>query len=104
MIIAVRIAGTLSTKKVRRKFCMWLTGKLIRSGVAAAFVFAGGVFVFCATPAQTLNLASNAVVITDDEEESAVTARVARISFIRGEARVKRAGSDEWEKATLNLP
>ncbi|HLM00929.1 MAG TPA: DUF6600 domain-containing protein, partial [Pyrinomonadaceae bacterium] len=34
-----------------------------------------------------------------------VTARVARISFLRGEVQIKRAGgNDYWERATLNLP
>jgi len=40
----------------------------------------------------------------DDEEDPEVKDRVARISFIRGEGRVKRLGEDDWEKATLNLP
>ncbi|MEO7673055.1 MAG: DUF6600 domain-containing protein [Pyrinomonadaceae bacterium] len=33
-----------------------------------------------------------------------VTARVARISFIRGDVQVRRDGSQDWEKAVLNLP
>ncbi|HEX8737038.1 MAG TPA: DUF6600 domain-containing protein [Pyrinomonadaceae bacterium] len=33
-----------------------------------------------------------------------VTARVARISFLRGDAQIRRAGSDDWERASLNLP
>ena len=33
-----------------------------------------------------------------------VTARVARISFIRGDVQVRREGSQDWEKAVLNLP
>jgi hypothetical protein len=39
-----------------------------------------------------------------DDETPELTARVARISFLRGEAQIKRAGSDDWERATLNLP
>ena len=39
-----------------------------------------------------------------DSDEPEVTDRVARISEIRGEARVKRADTDEWEVAVLNLP
>src|SRR5437588_6770764 len=57
------------------------------------------------TPAQTLNLpepsTDNAVI---DDEIPDVTARVARISFIRGNVQIRRDGSQDWEKATLNLP
>ncbi len=41
----------------------------------------------------------------DDEDETPdVTARVARISFLRGDAKVKHAGNQDWERATQNLP
>src|SRR5687768_7361943 len=33
-----------------------------------------------------------------------VTDRVARISFIRGDVQIRRSGSQEWERAVLNLP
>ena len=33
-----------------------------------------------------------------------VTDRVARISFIRGEVQIRRADSQDWERAVLNLP
>ncbi len=33
-----------------------------------------------------------------------VTARVARISVIRGDVQIRREGSQDWEKAVLNLP
>ncbi|CAN5458345.1 hypothetical protein BH18ACI1_BH18ACI1_03170 [soil metagenome] len=33
-----------------------------------------------------------------------VTARVARISFLRGEAQIRHADSQNWERATQNLP
>jgi hypothetical protein len=66
-----------------------------------AVVLAGG-----RTPAQRLNLPESFVQATDGDEEEKpdVTARVARISFIRGEVKIKRVGNDEWEKAVLNLP
>lgn len=84
---------------------MWFTDKLVRSGLAAALFLSCGVFTFAATPAQMLNLPAEAVVTGDDDEDaSEVRARVARISFIHGEAQVRRAGAEEWEKATLNLP
>jgi len=42
----------------------------------------------------------------DDVEDDMpdVTARVSRISFIRGDVKIKREGSQDWEKAVLNLP
>ena len=42
----------------------------------------------------------------DDDyyDEYDVTARVARISLLRGDASLRRAGSNKWERATLNLP
>lgn len=39
-----------------------------------------------------------------DDYVPEVTARVARISFLRGEVQIKRADSDDWERASLNLP
>lgn len=67
-------------------------------------IFSGGVFTFGASPAQTLNLpASGDVVLTDDEQPE-VTDRVARVSFLRGNAKIRRSGSTDWENVTLNLP
>jgi hypothetical protein len=40
----------------------------------------------------------------EDDEIPEVTAKVARISFIRGEAQIKRVDSKDWEKAVQNLP
>ncbi|HEY6190458.1 MAG TPA: DUF6600 domain-containing protein [Pyrinomonadaceae bacterium] len=43
----------------------------------------------------------------EDEEEADeydVTARVVRMSLLTGEVTLRRAGSNEWERATLNLP
>ena len=39
-----------------------------------------------------------------DEDGYEETARVARVSLIRGDVSVRRLGSDKWERATLNLP
>ncbi len=41
---------------------------------------------------------------TIDDGQPDVTARVARISFIEGSVQLRRADSDVWEQATLNLP
>ena len=74
----------------------------------SVMLFAGSsYFIFGAgTAGQTLNLPDDAHrnVVIDDTEVPEVTARVARISFISGEAQVKRLETDEWEQATLNLP
>ena len=42
--------------------------------------------------------------IDDEEETPEITARVARISFLRGDAKIKRNGEPDWERATQNLP
>ncbi|MGE3468514.1 MAG: FecR domain-containing protein, partial [Pyrinomonadaceae bacterium] len=58
-----------------------------------------------ASPAQTVNLPPiSAGYAIDDEDQPEVTARVARISYLGGEAKIRRAGLDDWEVATLNLP
>lgn len=48
------------------------------------------------------NALAGAVMVDDYTPE--VTARVARISFIRGDVQIKRADSDDWERADINLP
>jgi hypothetical protein len=40
----------------------------------------------------------------EDDETPDVTARVARISFLRGDAKIKHAGEQDWERVTQNLP
>ena len=58
--------------------------------------------IFAASP-----LALAATNATFDEEDDAgyeETARVVRVSLIRGDVSLRRAGSKNWEKATLNLP
>lgn len=42
--------------------------------------------------------------IDDGDETPDVTARVARISFLRGKAQIRHAGSGDWERAAQNLP
>lgn len=72
---------------------------------AVLTVLAGIPALAAGSPAQTLNLPANAANYTlDDDEEPEVKARVARISFLSGEAKIRRSGVEEWEKATLNLP
>ncbi len=48
----------------------------------------------------------NAFGVVVDDSIPEVTARVARISFVRGDVQIKRGGDDkqDWERATLNLP
>ena len=77
-------------------------------GLATALLMLfAGLSAFSLTPAQTVNLPADprAYSLDDDgEDEPEVTARVGRVSFLTGEARIKRVGSDDWEKVTLNLP
>ena len=40
----------------------------------------------------------------DDSEPDDVTARVARISLLQGEAKIKHAGFDDWELVVQNMP
>ncbi len=52
--------------------------------------------------------AGNAFGVVVDDYTPEVTARVVRISFIRGDVQIRRVGDDgekqEWERAALNLP
>ena len=43
-------------------------------------------------------------VIDDEDETPEVTDRVARISSVAGDAKIRRGGAEEWETVTLNLP
>jgi hypothetical protein len=79
--------------------------KILWIGVLAV-LFGASVTIFGATGAQTINLpaAGASAVVDDDDEEPDVKARVARISLIRGDVKIKRIDNDQWEKAGLNLP
>lgn len=75
--------------------------------LAMAFVMLcafAGVQAFATTPAQTINLPEGGQVVVDDEQTPDVTARVGRISLLSGTAKVRHAGSEEWEVVVLNLP
>ena len=75
---------------------MRVTGKLIWPFVfALAFLTLSRIFILGATPAQTLNLpesASDYTIVNDNDNDDVpdVTARVARISFIKGDAQIRR--------------
>lgn len=56
------------------------------------------------TMASVVNRPLNHSYVFDDEETPEVTARVARISSLAGDAKIRRNGAEEWETATLNLP
>lgn len=72
--------------------------------LSTLLVLGGSIFTFGASAAQTLNLpASGDVVLTDDEQPE-VTDRVARVSYLKGNAKIRRSGSTTWENVTLNLP
>jgi hypothetical protein len=75
--------------------------------IVIALASGGAIFSFGAgSPAQSINLPDPSAgnVMLEDPDVPDVIARVARISFIRGYAQVKRADGDDWETATLNLP
>ncbi len=69
----------------------------MRSTKKAVTLFCGLALLLCAA----------AVYADDDVQDDVdpgVDARVSRISFIRGNAQIRREGSQDWEKAVLNLP
>lgn len=81
------------------------TGRVFRLLICASLLFAvSSIYVFGGAPAKLLNLPAETGSAIDDDETPDVTARVARISFIRGEAKVRHADGGEWETAALNLP
>lgn len=68
-------------------------------------VFSFSAFLYGLPPSQVnVPLNQNVVFVDDDDEDEEVRARVARISALDGEAKIRRNGSDEWEKVSLNLP
>ena len=55
--------------------------------------------------ATTLTFTARASAADDvDESEYEEHARVMRVSLMRGEVSLRRAGNVEWERAKLNLP
>lgn len=80
--------------------------------IKRGIVFAAGLFVVlagsvaaAAKPLEYLGRSvSDAGSYAGDDEVPDVTDRVGRMSFLRGEVKIKRADSDDWEQATLNLP
>ncbi len=72
--------------------------------LAALLALFGSTSMFAVSSPQTVNLPGAANYSFDDDDEPEVKARVARISFLSGEAKIKRNGLEEWEKAVLNLP
>ena len=77
--------------------------RLLPTAFLAVLTAVPGVF---ATPAQTLNLpdAQNYTLPDGEEDTPDITARVARVSYIDGDAQIRRLDSQDWEKLTLNLP
>ena len=73
---------------------MRVAGKLMWPFIfALAFITLSRVFIIGATPAQTINLPDEAGSFTTvDENAPDVTARVARISFLRGDAADSASG------------
>lgn len=63
-----------------------------------AFFFVLPVLIF-----NTANVFANMDENYDDSVPD-VTAKVARISYLRGDVQIRRTGSEDWERATQNLP
>src|SRR5215218_5171673 len=83
---------------------MHTAAKLLWTAFGAAALFiGGGIYALVGTP-QTVNLPAAESGYIQDDNVPDVTSRVARISFIRNEAQIRRGGADEWERVTLNLP
>lgn len=77
----------------------------LRLAIASVMLCAfAGFQAFAITPAQSINLPEDGQVVIDDDQAPEVTARVARISLLSGTAKVRHAGSEEWETVVLNLP
>lgn len=94
LLIKIKVEGRL---KMRETF---------RFLLAAVMVVGAAVATDARTRTQTINLPADTsnVVFDDDDETPDVTARVARISFISGDARIRRIDSKDWETAKVNLP
>lgn len=65
-----------------------------------AFLFVSTIMCVCAVAVVVTARAADDDV--DDYREA--NARVARISLLRGDVSIQRAGNDDWEEATVNLP
>ena len=82
------------------------TGRVFWLLVCALSVTMGSsIFVSGGAPATAVNLpGAESGYVVDDDDTPDVTARVARISFVRGEAKIRHADGGDWEKIALNLP
>ena len=49
-------------------------------------------------------LTGSASAYFEDEYTPEISARVARVSVLKGDAQIKREGGQEWERVTVNLP
>lgn len=60
---------------------------------------------FYALSARPLNLPDSPEnMLSQDGDEAVVGARVARFSYVTGEAQIRRMDASDWERVTLNLP
>ncbi len=83
---------------------MRTAARILWTGFFGLLIFSS-LAVYAGTPASVVNLPeSGEFVLSDEDEAPDVTARVSRISFVRGEVQIRRFGVEGWEKATLNLP
>jgi len=83
---------------------MYSATKVLTAGLLLSAMLGISVTVFAGTSARYINLPAGTSVQDDDRDEPDVKARVARLSFIHGSAKVRHAGEKDWTKVTLNLP
>jgi hypothetical protein len=78
--------------------------KAFAAAMFVQFIFGG----FIADEANGLNepaaFGNSFIAVEDEPDPDEVRARVARVSVVSGDARIRRSDSDEWESVTLNLP
>src|SRR5436190_7727431 len=84
---------------------MRVSGRVFGLLICALSISIGSsVFVFGAAPARTVNLPAESGYVVEDDNAPDVTARVGRITFVRGEVKIRHAGNTDWETVALNLP
>lgn len=78
--------------------------RTIRSLLFALTIGLMSISIVGASSPMTVNLPGSETAVQYDDTVPEVTVRVARISFISGDVQIRRTDSQEWERATLNLP
>ncbi len=83
---------------------MYKTARAVAAGILAAFILGSCISIQANEIYGPTSLINSTFSIDEELDADEVTARVARVSFVSGDTRIRRADSDEWESVTLNLP